>query len=255
MATAAVSSPTPIPTYTPQATQSVQEPKSSERQDVQTVLNYHKPNEDGSPPHPTYVDRPETYDRPFESHPATVKDVRGRENEFSLDTTGFQFYKHASIEKDFTDDEQIKDQYYKETAQLLKDASVHKPPRTTHPLTHPSTGATRVHIFDHTIRRQPPGAPSQSRQLRGPVQRVHIDQSYSAALSRVPFHLPADADTLQQSRVQIINVWRPIKTVLRDPLAVADAHSVSDDSLVVTELIYPTRRGETYAVKHDAAHR
>lgn len=89
---------------------------------MQTVLNYHKPNEDGSPPHPTYVDRPETYNRPFESHPTTVKDVRGRENEYSLDSNGFQFYRHPSVEKDFVNDEQIKDQYYKEVEQLLKDA-------------------------------------------------------------------------------------------------------------------------------------
>ncbi|KAF9695257.1 hypothetical protein EKO04_006764 [Ascochyta lentis] len=239
MATAAVSSPTPIPTYTPQIVPSTQEQKTPGAQDVHTELNYHKPNEDGSPPHPTYVDRPETYERPYESHPMTITDVRGRESEFSLDVNGFQFYKHTSVEKDFLDDNQIKEQYYKETEQLLKDA----------------TGASRIHIFDHTIRRPSP-TPTSTPQLRGPVQRVHIDQSYSAALSRVPFHLPAsDADKLLQSRVQIINVWRPLKPVHRDPLAVADARSVSDDELVVTELIYPGRRGETYAVKHRASHR
>jgi hypothetical protein len=118
-----------------------------------------------------------------------------------------------------------------------------------------STGASRVFIFDHTIRRQPPGQTASGRNLRGPVQRVHIDQSYAAALSRVPHHLPDDAEKLLQGRVQIINVWRPIKTVQRDPLAVAEASSVDDKSLVVTELIYPNRRGETLAVKHDPAHR
>lgn len=71
----------------------------------------------------------------------------------------------------------------------------------------------------------------------------------------MPHHLPEDAEKLLQGRVQIINVWRPIKTVQRDPLAVAEASSVDDESLVVTELIYPNRKGETYAVKHDAAHR
>ena len=91
--------------------------------------------------------------------------------------------------------------------------------------------------------------------MRGPVQRVHIDQSYDAARSRVPHHLPEEADELLRSRVQIINVWRPIKTVLRDPLAVADANSVPDSDLVVTELIYPNRRGETYAVKPNNAHK
>ena len=109
-------------------------------------------------------------------------------------------------------------------------------------------------IFDHTIRRGEQDERA-SKQLRGPVQRVHIDQSYSAALSRVPHHLPEEASKLTQSRVQIINVWRPIKTVQRDPLAVAEANSVSDESLVVTELIYPNRRGETYAVKYVAGHR
>ena len=122
MATAAVSSPTPAPTYTPQTVQSAKESRTTESRDVHTVLNYHKPNEDGSPPHPTYIGCPETYDHPVESHPAVVKDVRGSESEFSLDLNGFQFYKHASVEKDFVDDEQIKDQYYKETEQLLKDA-------------------------------------------------------------------------------------------------------------------------------------
>jgi hypothetical protein len=87
--------------------------------------------------------------------------------------------------------------------------------------------------------------------LRGPVQRVHIDQSYSASLSRVPHHLPEDADELLKGRVQIINVWRPIKTVEKDPLAVAAAHSVSDSDLQVIGLIYPNRKGETYSVRYN----
>ncbi|KAF1950114.1 hypothetical protein CC80DRAFT_427544 [Byssothecium circinans] len=191
---------------------------------------------------PTYTDRPETYIRPSEEHPATVHDVRGQEEKFTLDGNGFQFYKHTSAEKAFIDDEEVKRVYYPETEQLLKDA----------------TGASKIFIFDHTIRRQPPETsanPSVSRQLRGPVQRVHIDQSYSAALSRVPHHLPEEAEKLLKSRIQIINVWRPIKTVQRDPLAVAEANSVSDDSLVVTPLIYPNRKGETLAVKYDPKHK
>lgn len=121
MATAVVFSATPAPIYTPQTIQSAKEPKTIGTQDVQTVLNYHKPNADGSPPHPSYIDRPETFDREFESHPVTVKDVRGRENEYTLDSNGFQFYRHPSVEKDFVVDEDIKDQYYREVEQLLKD--------------------------------------------------------------------------------------------------------------------------------------
>jgi hypothetical protein len=52
-----------------------------------------------------------------------------------------------------------------------------------------------------------------------------------------------------KGRHQIINVWRPIKTILKDPLAVADANSVLDSELVVIPLISPTRSGETYSVR------
>jgi hypothetical protein len=87
------------------------------------------------------------------------------------------------------------------------------------------------------------------------VNRVHIDQSYKAALSRVPHHLPEEADKLLQGRVQIINVWRPIKPVQRDPLAVAEASTVKDKDLVTIGLIYPNRKGETCAVTYDPGHK
>lgn len=120
-----------------------------------------------------------------------------------------------------------------------------------------STGASRVFIFDHTIRRAPKDqrGPQQGINLRGPVNRVHIDQSYSAAKNRVPHHLPEEAEKLLSTRYQIINVWRPIKKILKDPLAVADAHSVPDSDLIPVGLIYPDRRGETYTVKPNPEHK
>jgi hypothetical protein len=124
MATAAVASPSSVPTYKPQTLQSTTTPKSSGPQDVDTILNYYKPNEDGSPPHPTYVDRPETYERPVEPHSVIVHDVRGRESDYTLDGNGFQFYRNTSNEKDFLDEEKIKSGYYAEVEQLLKDAYV-----------------------------------------------------------------------------------------------------------------------------------
>jgi len=120
------------------------------------------------------------------------------------------------------------------------------------------TGASRVFIFDHTIRRAPQDqrkSVNPAANLRGPVNRVHIDQSYSAAKSRVPHHLRAEAEKLLSTRYQIINVWRPIKTILKDPLAVADANSVPDSDLVPVGLIYPDRRGETLTVRPNKEHR
>lgn len=50
-------------------------------------------------------------------------------------------------------------------------------------------------------------------------------------------------------------VWRPIKKVLRDPLAIAEANSVPEDDLVPVGLIYPNRKGETFGVRHNKGHR
>src|ERR1700761_463162 len=69
-----------------------------------------------------------------------------------------------------------------------------------------STGASRILIFDHTIRRAPSDVRDVNGQLRGPARRVHIDQSYRASENRVKYHLPDEADELVKKRFQIINV-------------------------------------------------
>ena len=95
---------------------------TSKVHNVSTKLNYYKDPGDGSEPHPTYVGKPETYERPVESFDVVVQDIRGQEDQYTLDKNGFQIYHHKSVEKDFLDDAQIKDVYYHETEQLLKDA-------------------------------------------------------------------------------------------------------------------------------------
>ena len=53
-----------------------------------------------------------------------------------------------------------------------------------------------------------------------------------------------------------VQVWRPLETVHKDPLAVADARSVPDADLVPAAIHYPDgRRGETYTVRPGAGHR
>lgn len=101
---------------------SVQEPQSQQVHDVHTELHYYKDPGDGSPPAPIYIGKPETYQRPAETRSVLVHDIRGTEDQYTLDKTGFQIYKHQSVEKDFLDDEQIKKVYYPETERLLKEA-------------------------------------------------------------------------------------------------------------------------------------
>ncbi len=174
-----------------------------------------------------------------EAHEVQVHDLRGRAGYVSLDGEGFAVLNHHSAERDFVDEAAIVGAYYAETDRLLREA----------------TGASRTFIFDHTIRRRLPGQPDRAGQ-RQPVARVHVDQTIRSGAERVRRHMGAEAEALLQGRVQVINLWRPIRgPVLDSPLAVADGSSLGPDDLVATDLIYPQHRGEVYSVHHSAGQR
>jgi len=69
-----------------------------------------------------------------EEKSVVIENVRGKEDSVSLDIAGFQFYKHTSSLTTFTDDEEIRREYYPESAKLIKKL----------------TGASRVELFDHS---------------------------------------------------------------------------------------------------------
>ncbi|PCH36564.1 hypothetical protein WOLCODRAFT_28657 [Wolfiporia cocos MD-104 SS10] len=210
--------------------------------DVPTTMNYYAPIGDEAPYTYAYQ-APEGTPRTnigTDSHPVVVHDVRGREEEFSLDKTGFQFVKHVSQEKEFDDEERIKTVYYKEVEELLKN----------------TVGAKRVYIFDHTIRRKVEEGEDRP-DARGPAERVHIDQTFDASVNRVKYHLPEEADRLLAGRVRIINVWRPIHhPAAHKPLAVSDWRYLdTTNDLVHARLIYPHREGSVFSVRYNPNHK
>jgi hypothetical protein len=175
-----------------------------------------------------------------EAHSVAIHDARPIAGSVSLDANGFALVPHRSAVKDFFDDEEVRRVYYPEVEQILKRV----------------TGAYRVHIFDHTTRRRVPDADSQSDAPRQPVRRVHIDHTARSGPQRVRDLLPDEAEELLKGRVQVINLWRPIRGPLQDsPLAVCDATTINFDDLVPSDLVYPHRVGETYSVKYNPAHR
>lgn len=91
---------------------------------LHAAFNYYLPAADGSPPRPSYVDKPETFYRPTDPRVLPVRDIRGEEQNYTLDTAGFQVVKHTSAERDFLDEDQIKRVYYPEVESILKEASV-----------------------------------------------------------------------------------------------------------------------------------
>jgi hypothetical protein len=74
------------------------------------------------------------------------------------------------------------------------------------------TGATRVIIFDHKVRRGPSHwhkLGENNAKSRGPLHRAHVDQSYDGAVLRFRELLSDEADAAMQRRWQIINVSAP----------------------------------------------
>ncbi|KKY14601.1 hypothetical protein UCRPC4_g06688 [Phaeomoniella chlamydospora] len=223
----------------------------------------------------SYIDSKEPFVKPWSKvdgpgysfklveHARPVKDIRGQESKYSTDTSGFAVYNYPAQEKSFTDEKAVREGYYAEVEQVLRD----KLP-----------GIKKVVIFDHTIRRREKSSPRQ------PVQQVHVDQTPGAAETRVRRHVPAgEAEDLLKGRYQIINVWRPIRHPASDfPLAVIDWRTTTPEDFVKVDLLYPQRqdkddddrgkevlpdttsvfshqgyevKGETFAVKQSDRHR
>jgi hypothetical protein len=174
-------------------------------------------------------------------HLVTVRNARSEAPDATLDREGFALLRHRSAVQDFYDEDELRRVYYPETEQALLAA----------------TGASRVFVFDHTVRRRVYGAGDRVVGLpRQPVPRVHVDQTEKSGAQRVRDLMGDEAEALLQGRVQVVNLWRPIRGPLRDaPLAMADARTVAADDLVGSALIYPDRVGETYAVKYNPAQR
>lgn len=169
-----------------------------------------------------------------------IHDVRPLAGEVSLDEHGFGILRHRSSVPGYDDEAVVRETVYPESARLLQEM----------------TGADRVHVFDHTLRRRVPGQEDRRGGQRQPVTRVHVDQTVRSGPQRVRDLLPEEADALLRGRVQIINLWRPIRGPVMDaPLAVADARSAAFEDLVPSDLVYPDRSGEIYHVRYNPAHR
>ena len=176
-----------------------------------------------------------------EPHVLPIFDGRLVAKNFSLDREGFELVRHPTVVRNFYDDAEVRRIYYPVVEAFLA----------------ATLRADRVLIFDHTVRRRVEGAPDiRGAGPRQPATRVHVDQTVTSGANRVREHLPDEAEALLKGRVQVINLWRPIRGPVRDtPLAMLDGTTVKEGDLVASDLIYPNRSGETYSVKYNPDHR
>jgi len=175
----------------------------------------------------------------YEAHAVAIENARLAPT-LSLDREGFQFEAHETAVRDFFDSDEVTRVYDAEVEALLK----------------ARTGAGRILIFDHTIRRRMTADNDGLGGVRLPAMRVHVDYTERSAQRRVRDLLPDEADRLLARRFAFINVWRPIGDTVRDaPLALCDARSVAARDLVPADLIYRERTGEIYYATFNARHR
>jgi len=174
-----------------------------------------------------------------ELRPMRIRDGRPLAGRLSLDEHGFVFVEHRTRVTDFFDPDQLKAVYYPEVERLIREVS----------------GASRVVLFDHTLRSGDEGE-REARLVREPVLSAHNDYTEWSGPQRVRDILPDEAERLLSGRFAIIQVWRAINQPIQsNPLAIADAKSVAFEDLMLAERRYPGRVGQTYRLMYNPNHR
>src|SRR5580704_15963732 len=90
-----------------------------------------------------------------EPHRMTIYDARPVAAQLSLDSEGLALFEHKSAMRDFYDEDELRRVYYPEAERLVAEV----------------TGASRVLVFDHTIRRRVWGDHRSLREEREQFQR------------------------------------------------------------------------------------
>ncbi|KAJ5167292.1 uncharacterized protein N7482_006073 [Penicillium canariense] len=161
-----------------------------------------------------------------EKHPVQIQDIRGREANFTLEQNGFQYVWHDMPEIDnAADPDCIKSTIIPQTEELVRQL----------------TGATRTVTFTHRVRCFSADE-AMLADNRAPAHSVHSDFTAVGALRFLESVMTgAEADRLlTNGRVLAINVWRPLKTIQRDPLAVCDWATVDwQQDRIANRLVLP----------------
>src|SRR6185312_11884644 len=105
-----------------------------------------------------------------EPHVVRIDNLRQAAPRASLDVEGFQLVRHDTAVADFWDEAQTMALGHPETAELVKAV----------------TGAARVVVFDHTLRRRLDGVSDRTPgAARQPAARIHVDQTVLSGPQRV----------------------------------------------------------------------
>jgi hypothetical protein len=168
-----------------------------------------------------------------------IHDARPLAGDLSLDRQAFILTHHDTEVRDFLDEEEVRTRYHAEVEALIKR----------------ETGASKVVVFDHTVRTADRAL---ERGLRTPVRSVHNDYTERSGPQRVRDLLPPEeAEQRLKKRFAEYNVWRNIddQPIEMAPLGFVDSESIAPRDLAVCDLVYADRTGEIYQGVYNADHR
>ncbi|RDW56970.1 hypothetical protein BP5796_13037 [Coleophoma crateriformis] len=184
---------------------------------VEAFIDYYQPNADGSPP--DGMDLEIQYgQKAIDHHPVKMRDLRA--GNFTLEKNGFQLVPHHSKVTDFNDKETVKRDYYPEVGETIRKY----------------TGASKVYVLTHNTRSSAvPKMDLATQKIEhvGPMRRCHVDVAPGGVEAAVIKRIGEDFMKPLAGRWKIVNAWKPVKTVERDPLAVADL--IPDEDLLAIQ--------------------
>jgi hypothetical protein len=153
---------------------------------------------------------------PGDDHEVVVTDLRSLAHPPSIERNGFTLLQQPTEVWDFPDSSQLEQVLYPEAVALAKRLN----------------GAAHAIAFGPVARSDRPG----NSQSRLPAFGAHVDYGRRTIEDIARPILGAQADHWLSKRVVLMNLWRPVSTVYRTPLALCDASTVQSDDLHDSEI-------------------
>lgn len=190
-----------------------QQPRAQDGSQVVTRMNFCRPGEKVI----FYPTEREKSQWPYEPYEVVISDVRPIAGELSIERNGFVLLERPSAVESFYDEDEVDRVYIPEVESLITEL----------------TGADKVITFGKMTRTDKDGAADGNQ----PAFGAHVD--YGDRTVRQFAHEmlgEEEAEHWLKGRYMLINVWRPITTVRRTPLAVCDARTVYRSDMYDSEV-------------------
>jgi hypothetical protein len=154
---------------------------------------------------------------PLEEHEVAIEDAHPHLHDFGLAKSGFTLVESPSKVANFWDPEEVHRVYYPEIQALVKKLN----------------GAEKVICFGEIVRSDDPATADGGK----PSYSAHVDYGDFTTREFATNELgEEEAAFWLKRRYMFMNLWRPIVTVERTPLALCDARTVGPNDLFGSEV-------------------